>query len=151
MLRPDGSLIGLHLLGGGHGNVRAARHHPRADADTLGEDNGALGSALPQRAGEVAVGQRQDIGQRNDIGGVAMVDHTVGTVGGRLADAVVHEVARELRGRAGTLGQTPDNAPAVALVVDLHDADAVDGIGSTLRKNLPEPVVMKYSPARLSA
>ncbi len=72
-----------------------------------GKTTGALGSALPQRAGKVAVGQRQDIGQRNDIGGVAVVDHTVGTVGGRLADAVVHEVARELRGRAGTLGQTP--------------------------------------------
>ena len=48
----------------------------------------------------------------------------------------VHEVARELRGRAGTLGQTPDNAPAVALVVDLHDADAVDGIGLDIAEEL---------------
>ena len=87
--------------------------------------------ALCHSAGEVAVGQRQDIGQRNDIGGVAMVDHTVGAVGGRLADAVVHEVARKLQVGEGT-GQTPDNAPAVALVVDLHNADAVDGIGTDI-------------------
>ena len=111
-----------------------------------GEDNGALGSALPQRAGKVAVGQRQDIGQRNDIGGVAVVDHTVGTVGGRLADAVVHEVARELRGRAGTPRPDPQTMRQLSPLSLISTMPMLwMGSGSTLRKNLPEPVVMKYS------
>ena len=100
----------------------------RADANALGENDGALGSALPQGAGEVTVRQRQDVGQRNDVGGVAVINNAVRAVGSGLADAVVHEMAGELGRRASAVGQTPDDAPAVALVVDLHNADAVDRV-----------------------
>src|SRR5699024_11900451 len=64
-----------------------------------------------------------------DVGGVAVVDDPVGAVRGRLADAVVHEVAGELGCGPGAIGQTPDDAPAVAGGVDLDNADRVDGVG----------------------
>ena len=67
---------------------------------------------------------------------MAVIDDTVGAVGGGLADTVVHEMAGELGSRAGTLGQTPDDAPAIALVVDFHDADAVDRIGLDIAEEL---------------
>src|SRR5699024_4414522 len=125
VLGPDGRLVVLHLLAGGHGDAGPARHHPGADAHPFGEHHRALGSALPQRAGEVPVGQGQDIGQGNDVGGVTVVDDPVGPAGGRLADAVVHKVAGELAGGLCAARQAPDDAPAVARRVDLHDADAV--------------------------
>ena len=128
VLCPDGCLIGFHLLGGCHSNVCAAGNHPGADADALGENHRALGSALPQGTGEVAVSQRQDVGQRDDVGGMAVINHAVCAVGSGLADAVVHKVAGELAGRLGTLGQTPDDAPAVALVIDFDNADAVNRV-----------------------
>ena len=57
-----------------------------------------------------------------------MVDDTVCAIGGRLADAVVHKVAGELAGRLCAALQAPDDAPAVALFIDLHNADAVDRV-----------------------
>ena len=128
VLCPDGSLIGFHQLTGGHGNVCTAGHHPRADAHALREHHRALGGALPQGTGEIPVGQGQNVGQSDDIGGMAMVDDAVCAVRGRLADAVVHEVAGELGSGLCAAFQAPDDAPAVALVVDLHDADAMDGV-----------------------
>ena len=128
MLCPDSGLIVLHQLAGGHGNVCPAGHHPRADAHALREHHRALGGALPQGTGEVPVGQGQDVGQGNDVGGVAVVDDTVCAIGGGLADAMVHKVAEELTGRLCAVLQAPDNAPAVALVVDFHDADAVNRV-----------------------
>ena len=128
VLCPDGCLIVLHQLTGGHGNVRPAGHHPGADAHTLREHHRALGGALPQGTGEIPVGQGQNVGQGNDVGGVAVVDDAVCAIGGSLADAVVHKVAGELAGRLCAALQAPDDAPAVALVVDLHNADAVDRV-----------------------
>ena len=125
MLCPDGSLIGFHQLAGGHGNVRPAGHHPRADAYALREHHRALGGALPQGTGEVPVGQGQNVGQGNHVGGVAVVDDTVCAIGGGFADAVIHKVAGELGCGLCAVLQAPDDAPAVALVVDLHNADAV--------------------------
>ena len=57
-----------------------------------------------------------------------VVDNAVCAIGGSLADAVVHKVAGELAGRLCAALQAPDDAPAVALVVDLHNADAVDRV-----------------------
>jgi len=57
-----------------------------------------------------------------------VVDNTVCAIGSCFADAVVHEVAGELTGGLCTIFQTPDDAPAVALVVDLHNTDAVDRV-----------------------
>jgi len=128
VLCPDGSLIGFHQLTGGHGNVCTAGHHPRADAHALREHHRALGGALPQGTGEVPVGQGQDVGQGDHIGGVAVVDDTVCAIGGGFADAMIHKVAGELGCGLCAVLQTPDDAPAVALVVDLHDADAVNRV-----------------------
>ena len=128
MLCPDGGLISFHQLTGGHGNVCPAGHHPRADAHALREHHRALGGALPQRTGEVPVGQGQDVGQGNDVGGVAVVDNAVYTISGSLADAVIHKVAGKLGCGLCAVLQAPDDAPAVALVVDLYDADAMDGV-----------------------
>ena len=139
MLRPDGGLIGFHFFAGRHGDIGTAGDHPRADADTLREYDGAFGGALPQGAAEVAVGQRQDVGQRNDVGGVAVVDDAVGAVGGGFAHAVVHKVAGKFRGGLGAVGKTPDDAPAVARSVDFHDADAVDGVRLNVAEELARP------------
>ena len=128
VLCPDGGLISLHQLAGGHGDICPAGHHPRADTHALREHHRTLGGALPQRTGEVPVGQGQDVGQGNDVGGVAVVDDTVCAIGGGFADAVVHEVAGELGCGLCAVLKAPDDAPAVALVVDLHDADAVDRV-----------------------
>ena len=128
VLCPDGSLISLHQLTGGHGNVCPAGHHPRADAHALREHHRTLGGALPQRTGEVPVGQGQNVGQGNDVGGVAVVDNAVCAIGGGLADAVVHKVAGELTGGLCAALQAPDDAPAVAFVVDLHNTDAVNRV-----------------------
>ena len=128
MLCPDSSLIGFHQLTGGQGNVCTAGHHPRADAHALREHHRALGSTLPQGTGEVSVGQGQDVGQGNHVGGVAVVDNAVCAIGGGLADAVVHKVAGELGCGLCAVPQAPDDAPAVALVVDLHNTDAVDRV-----------------------
>jgi hypothetical protein len=128
VLCPDRRLIVLHQFAGSNGNICPAGHHPRADTHALWEHYRALGGALPQGTGEIPVGQGQDVGQGNDVGGVAVVGDTVCAIGGSLADAVVHKVAGELAGRLCTALQAPDDAPAVALFVDLHDADAVHGI-----------------------
>ena len=128
MLCPDGGLISLHQLTGGHGNVCPAGHHPRADTHALREHHRTLGGALPQRTGEIPVGQGQNVGQGNHIGGVAVVDDTVCAIGGGLADTVIHKVAGKLTGRLCAALQAPDDAPAVALVVDLHNTDAVNGV-----------------------
>ena len=57
-----------------------------------------------------------------------MVDDTVCAIGGGFADAVIHKVAGELAGRLCAALQAPDDAPAVAFIVDFHNADAVDRV-----------------------
>ena len=128
MLRPDSRLIVLHQLGRRHGNRRAAGNHPRADTDAFREHDRAFRRALPQGAREIAVGQRQNVGHGNHVGGVAVVDDAVRAIRRRLADGVVHEVAGELARRARAACQPPDDAPAVALVVDFDDAHVVFGV-----------------------
>ena len=128
VLCPNGSLVFFHQLTGSHGNVSTAGHHPGADADTLREDDRAFSSALPQSTGKITVSQRQNVGQGNYVGSMAVVDHAVGTVGGGLAHAVVHKVAGKLGSRLCAIGQAPDNAPAIALIIDLNNADAVDRV-----------------------
>ena len=128
MMRPHRRVVPLHLLTGGQGDVSAAGHHPRHNAHAAGEHHGALGGSLPQRTGELAIRQGQHEGHGDDVGGMRMVDHAAGTIGGSHADRVVHEVAGELAGGTAAVDQAPHNAVAVALVVDLHHADAVLGI-----------------------
>ena len=55
---------------------------------------------------------RTDLAELRD--GVAVINNAVRAVGSGLADAVVHEMAGELGRRASAVGQTPDDAPAVA-------------------------------------
>ena len=57
-----------------------------------------------------------------------MVDNAVCAIGGGLADAVIHKVAGELTGGLCAVLQAPDDAPTVALVVDLHNTDAVNRV-----------------------
>ena len=57
-----------------------------------------------------------------------MVDDTVCAIGGGFADAVIHKVAGELGCGLCAALQAPDDAPAVALAVDLHNTDAVDRV-----------------------
>lgn len=98
MLGPDSGLVGFHLLAGDHGNVGAARYHPGADTYAFGEDHRGLAGALPQGTAEIPVCEGQDVGQSNDVGGVAVVDDPVGAIGGGLVHTVVHEMAGELTG-----------------------------------------------------
>ena len=128
MLGPDGCLEGLHLFAGGQGDLRTAGHHPGHHAHAAGEDHGALRGALPQDAAEIPVRQGQHIGHGDDVGRMGMINHAGGAVRGGHADGVVHKVGGELTGGAAAVHQAPDDAVAVALIVDLHDADAVLGI-----------------------
>ena len=136
MVGPDSRVELLHLLAGGQGDVSAAGHHPRHNAHAAGEHHGALGRALPQGAGEIAVGQGQDEGHRDDVGGVGVVDHAVLAVRGLGADAVVHVVAGELAGGLAAVHQAPADAVGIALVIDLDHADGILGIGNDVAEEL---------------
>lgn len=59
------------------------------------------------------------------FGRVRVVDHAAGAVRGLHAHGVIHEVAFKLARGPPALFQPPDDAEAVARVVDLHDADVV--------------------------
>lgn len=71
MLCPDCRLIGLPLLAGGSGDVRAAGNHSGAHACAFWKHHRTLRGALTQGTGEIPIRQRQNVGQSDSICGMS--------------------------------------------------------------------------------
>lgn len=65
----------------------------------------------------------QNIGQGDQVGGMAVHDHPVFAAGQFDALAVRQEVCRQLGGRDGILRQAPQDMVSRAVAVDLHHAE----------------------------
>ena len=124
-MRPDRRVKLFHNLAGGKRYIGAARHHPLNNAHAAGEYNRTFGGALPQRSCYILGVKRHNIGERDYVGGVRVVDNAVLAVCSRFSHAVVHKVARELACGSAALFKSPYDAVAVAGVVYLDNADIV--------------------------
>ena len=113
----------MHGFGGRLADFIGARHHPRQNADAIREDHQTFGATFPQLTGEKIAVVLQNIGQGDQVGGMAVHDHPVFAAGQFDALAVRQEVCRQLGGRDGILRQAPQDMVSRAVAVDLHHAE----------------------------
>ena len=133
MMCPDGQIVFLHQFGGSYRDLSAARYHPGHYAHTIREYYGALGCHLPQFSGEYLILQRKHEGQRNDIGGMCMIYHTVVGIL-QLLHFQIHQVAGELGGRSAPVYQTPYDTVILTLVVKFDHADRIFRLNADITK-----------------
>jgi len=94
----------LHFLCGRLADFVRAGHHPRQNADAIREHYQTLGAAFPKLASEERGVVFQYVGKGDQVGGVAVHDHPIFTVGGFNALAVGEKVSRKFRGWNGFVG-----------------------------------------------
>ncbi len=82
------------------------------------------------------VGQRQDVCQGDDVDGMAVVDHPVGPVGGRLPESVVHKVGGKLGSGLAAVLQVPDDVPTLTCICKIEPLCFVDFV--------PEAIFPKF-------
>ena len=109
VMSPDRNIICFHQFGGLYADGTSAGNHPRNHADTGGEDNRTFRHHFPDLTGENFIRKRKDEGQCDGIDGMAVIDHTMGTIRHTEFDFVIHQMCGDLTGGTAAIFQTPAN------------------------------------------
>ena len=125
MVGPDDGRVLPHALSGCLGDVGASRHLPLDEAQTLRDEHDALRHRAPQRTCDGAGAAGEHHGEGNDVGWVRVVEDAGAVVCRLRAHSMDEDVTRQLARGCSAVGETPDDAVAVALRADLDDADAL--------------------------